>query len=716
MEVDNAFAEVFQAFMAIPNAKSQFSLDKPIPPGVLLQYPTVAKVIFSNEPGCAVNYRAIVEKIKVLEPYFKMTSCGPRLMEYFAVLRKRRNKWAVAFANYQSHMIMTFLVEQKLYGRPLNASQRAAFPDGPRAVLSESLAAAWHELSAIKSSRGFAQNVRILEECIKQHKIYLKRKAAAEQQRQALVKQKQAETRKAKKAALASSAVPHQQRPRAVQSTFNPDLPDFAQFITSFASPTPPAVAASSNKKPQQVTANISQASKTANSTNATVENKSAKRNGARAAAAKAQPNTMAATSTKMTSQPSANSMAQTSLGAIAPTSANSAAQNNMMMMGPTPAVRIDKPTSTEITRLTRNPGTTGEEWMMEEWEFPSFLSIHGYPPPNCFVGPVAGSHGVHKVYIEHQPKYSPEELEKYKQMGTQPPPARYVELWLKGVSHQTPVISQIPNTTTSNGMINMNDAPACTVTAINHDGSDKEVEPPSLGHTSSTSNAGSAREELTEQSSTEPGMNNEADVELEKAIRTEIGAANPDFAASTNNLPATVPGTIEQAQATIEQNTSTTLEVSQDVPSNETGASLSACPPASNSPTLTSSNSTGWTVAPADPSELMSFEEFTERFNNGEFQDELPAYDPSLDTTLDPTLNQNLNPTVDPTFDPTLNHTLNPTFEPRKQSQDLSVDMGWQGWDGDIALPPFGSTPDIAGFEENQYFNELFGRGDCDD
>ncbi|ERF74145.1 hypothetical protein EPUS_08884 [Endocarpon pusillum Z07020] len=726
MEIDNAFAKVFQAFMAIPNAKSQFSLDKPIPPGVLLKYPTVAKVIFSNEPGCAVNYRAIVEKIKVLEPHFKVTSCGPPLMEYFAVLRKKRNKWAVAFANYQSHMILTFLVEQKLYGCPLNASQRAAFPDGPRAVLSESLAAAWQELSDIKKSREFVQNVRILEECVKQHKIYLQRKAAAQKQRQALVKKKQAEARKAKKAALASSAVSHQQRPSAVQSTFNPDLPDFAQFISSFTSPTPPPVAASSNKKPQKVTTNISQATKTANSINATVENKSAKRNGARAAAAEAQPITMAATSTNMTTQPPANSMAQTSLGVIAPTSANSAAPNNMMMMGPTPAVRIDKPTSTRITRLTRNPGTT-EEWMMEEPLFPYFVSIYGYPPPNCFVGPLPGSHGEHKVYIEHQPKYSPEELEKYKQMGTKPPPARYVTLHEKKVTHQTPVTSQMPNTTHSNAIINMNDPTACTVTAINHDGSDKEVEPPGLGHASSTSNAASAPEEVTEQSSTEPGINNEADVELEKAIRAEIGSANPDSAASTNSLPSTMPGSIEQAQATVEQNTSTALEVSQDVASNETGASLSACPPASNSPTLTSSNSTERTLAEADPSGFMSFEEFTERFNNGEFQDELPAYDPTLDITFDatlnPTLDHTLNPTIDPTFNPTLNPTLGPTFdptlnstlEPCKQSQDLGMDMGWQGWDGEIALPPLGSTPDVDGFEENQYFNELFGRGAYD-
>ena len=701
MEVDNAFAKVFQAFMAVPNAKSQFSLDKPIPPGVLLKYPTVAKVIFSNEPGCTVNYRAIVEKIKVLEPHFKVTSCGPALMEYFAGLRKKRNKWAVAFANYQSHMIMTFLVEQKLYGRPLNAVQRAAFPDGPRAVLSESLAAAWQDLSDIKNSREFVQYVRILEECIKQHKIYLQRKAAAEKQRQALAKMKQAEARKAKKAALASSAM--SQRPNVVQSTFNPDLPDFAQFISSFASPTP-AAATSSNKKLQQVTTNTTKVTKTANSTNATVKNKSAKRKVGSAVAAEAQPHNMAATSTNMTAQAPANSVAQTSLGVIAPTPANSEALNNMIMMGPAPAVRIDKPASTKITRLFRDPGST-EEWMMEEPLFPYFVKLYGYPPPNCFVGPLPGSHGENKVYIEHQPKYSPEELEKYKQMGTHPPAARYITLHEKEVPHQTPVTSQMPNTTNSNGMINMNDSTACTVTATSHDVCDKEFEPPGLGHPSPTSDSTSTPKDATEQPSTEPGMNNKADVELGKAIRTEIGPANPDSAASTNNLPSTVPDTTEQAQQPVEQNTSTALEVSQDVPNNEAEASLSACPLASNSPTLTSSNSTERTLAEAAPSEFMSFEEFTERFNNGEFQDELPAYDPTLDPILDLTLDPTLAPTFDPTFDP--------TFQPSNQAQDLGMDMGWQGWDGEIALPPLGSTPIVDSFEENQYFNELFGRGE---
>ncbi len=340
MEVDNAFARVFQAFMAIPNAKSQLSLDKPIPPGVLLKYPTVAKEIFSNEPGCTVNYGAIVEKIKVLESHLKLTSCGPALMEYFAGLRKKRNKWAVAFANYQSHMIMTFLLEQKLYGCPLSASQRAAFPDGARVVLSESLAAAWQELSDIKNTREFVQYVRILEECIKQHKIYLQRKAAAQKQRQALAKKKQAEARKVRKATLASSAM--SQQPSMVQNTFNPDLPDFAQFMSSFASPAPPAAAVSSNKKLQQVSMNTGKATKAATSSNATVGNKSPDRNLESAAAAEAQPNIMATTSMDMTTQAPTNCVAQTSLDITAPIPEDIVEQNVLRWLGPAAAFRID--------------------------------------------------------------------------------------------------------------------------------------------------------------------------------------------------------------------------------------------------------------------------------------------------------------------------------------------------------------------------------------
>lgn len=67
MEAENAFTKFFRAFMAVPDAQAQLSADKPIPPEVFLKIPTVAKEIFRHEPGCAVNYQAIEEKIKVLE-------------------------------------------------------------------------------------------------------------------------------------------------------------------------------------------------------------------------------------------------------------------------------------------------------------------------------------------------------------------------------------------------------------------------------------------------------------------------------------------------------------------------------------------------------------------------------------------------------------------------------------------------------------------------
>ncbi len=492
--------------------------------------------------------------------------------------------------------------------------------------------------------------------------------------------------------------------------------------MSSFASPAPPAAAVSSKKKLQQVSMNNVKATKAVTSTGTTGETKSADRNVGNAAAAEAQSNTMAATSTNMTAQAPTDCVAQTSLGIVAPASANIVEQDILKRLGPAPAVRIDKPTSNKITKIVRKPGTI-EEFMMEEPLFPYFVRQYGYPPPNCFVGPLAGSHQGHKVYIEHQPKYSPEELEKYKQMGVHPPPARYVSLWEKEITLQTPATWHMHNATNSNGMNEMNDPTACTVTSANHDVSDKEIESLSLGHPSPRSDSTSTPKNATQQPSAEPGTNSMLNVELGKATRAEGGTENADSAALTNKLPSTLADSIEQAQEKVEQNASTALEVSQDVLNNGAGASLSACQPTSNSTTLSSNDGSEQTLAEAAPSELMSFEEFTQRFNNGEFQDELPTYDPALDSSIDPALRSSLDPALipmlDPTLDPTLNPTvdppfdpaLNPTVGPFNQPQDLVMDMGWQGWDGEMALPPLGSTSVLDGYEEGHFFNEQFGR-----
>ena len=257
MAVDAQCAQVLSVFLSIPGVGDQLGTEKLIPPEAFLKNPAVAKELFSHEPGCTVNYQAIHEKLKVLEPHLKVTSCGPTLMEYFAMLRKERNKWAVAFANCVSQMVMSYYLEQKLYGRSLDKSEREALnANTPETICRESLIAARQKLYDIKSSREFARYVRILEECIKQHKLHLQRKAQTEQVKRALVKRQQAvakkqalakkqktQARKAKKAALASSATA--QQADRVQSAFNPDLPDFAQFMTGFATPAIPAAPAS---------------------------------------------------------------------------------------------------------------------------------------------------------------------------------------------------------------------------------------------------------------------------------------------------------------------------------------------------------------------------------------------------------------------------------------------------------------------------------------
>jgi len=245
--------------MSVPNAEKHLTTGKPVPPELLLNIPTVAKVVFGLEPGCVVHYSAIKEKLQLLGPHMQKTTNGPELMNYFAELRKTRNKWAVAFANYQSQMMTKVVLERNLYGRVLTASERSAMPGPAWKVCSESLTIVTQQLLAIKTSREFAEKVRILEACAKQYTAHSrlkavadraaialaqKKQAEAEQAKAALAKQKQeekrrkqAEARKAKKAA-AQAATKATEKNNRIQSVFNPDMPDFAQFMNKFSTVT----------------------------------------------------------------------------------------------------------------------------------------------------------------------------------------------------------------------------------------------------------------------------------------------------------------------------------------------------------------------------------------------------------------------------------------------------------------------------------------------
>lgn len=245
MATEEAVIQVFKVFMTLPDAQKLLTGQQPLPADFFLKDSVVAKELFSHEPGAAVNYQAIKEKIKVLEPHFKVTSSGPALMAFFAELREQHNMWAVAFAQYVSHTIMFFMFEQTLYGRPLNVAERDALnPQGPQTVLGDSLKAAATKLAGIKGSREFAQYVHILEECVKKHKTHLRRRAQAENARKVLTEKRKV-ARKTKKTASASPVVPAAtQQIGRDRSAFNPDLPDFAQFMHCFTTPAAPAAPA----------------------------------------------------------------------------------------------------------------------------------------------------------------------------------------------------------------------------------------------------------------------------------------------------------------------------------------------------------------------------------------------------------------------------------------------------------------------------------------
>ena len=580
--------------MSVPNAEKHLTTGKPVPPELLLNIPTVAKVVFGLEPGCVVHYSAIKEKLQLLGPHMQKTTNGPELMNYFAELRKTRNKWAVAFANYQSQMMTKVVLERNLYGRVLTASERSAMPGPAWKVCSESLTIVTQQLLAIKTSREFAEKVRILEACAKQYTAHSrlkavadraaialaqKKQAEAEQAKAALAKQKQeekrrkqAEARKAKKAA-AQAATKATEKNNRIQSVFNPDMPDFAQFMNKFSTvTTSPAtnpagtagtaasimgatVAATGSPKPaaKRVSKKTPPAAKL---TDAGVKKrpyvrKAGNSPGNRAAvnpsAVQFSVNPSAAqfSVSPAASQSSGNSyttqspfnppVAQFSVNpsasqfSVSPAASQSSG-NSYTAQGPfnTPAAQfsvnpsaaqfsvspaadqssansyttqgpfnpyvvpgsgnnLNTPNLGNVAQVYLSP--TDTPYIMEQQDFGDFVKTSGYPLPNCFVGPLSTLDDGRTIYMEHQPRYTPEELQMYNQPGLYPPPTRYVSL------HSTESASQGAN-------------------EIDVPGSPKRPAP---------------APEMASSTPAPEAIDNTTDMELERAIRAELGldAAN---------------------------------------------------------------------------------------------------------------------------------------------------------------------------------------------
>jgi hypothetical protein len=482
MDIDKAFSNVFEVFMALPNAEQQLSTGRPVPLELLLNIPTVSKELFGLEPGCVVHYSAIKEKLQLLGPHMQKTSSGPELMKYFAELRKTRNKWAVAFANYQSQMMTKVVLERSLYGRILTADERNPMPGPAWKVCSESLTIVTQQLLAIKTSREFAEKVRILEECTKQYTTHSRLKAVAdraavalaqqkqaeaEQARVALAKQKQeekrkkqAEARKAKKAA-AQAATKAAQKNNRIQSVFNPDMPNFAQFRNQFANfITPPsatnptgtaasimgasvAATGSSKKATKRVSNKTSPAAKL---TGAGVKKQQYGRKVGSSPGSRAGVNSSAA---QVSASPAANQSPANSYTAQGPFNPHAAqfSTNPSATQGPiNPCAapgsgnNLNTPALGNIAKVYISP--TEEPFIMEQQDFGDFVKASGYPLPNCFVGPFTTLPDGRVIYMEHQPRYTPEELQMYNQPGLYPPPTRYVSL------HPTESASQGQNET----------------------------------------------------------------------------------------------------------------------------------------------------------------------------------------------------------------------------------------------------------------------------
>jgi hypothetical protein len=588
MDIHKAFSNVFQAFMALPNAEQHLNTGKPIPPELLLNIPPVAKEVFNLEPGCVVHYSAIKEKLQLLGPHIQKSPRGPELMNYFAELRKTRNRWAVAFANYQAQMMTKVHLERSLYGRVLTASERNEMPGPAWKVSSESLAIATQQLLAVKTSREFVEKVRILEECTKKYTEHSRLKAMAdraaialaqqkiaeaEQVRLALAKQKQeekrkkqAEARKAKKAA-AQAATKATQKNSRIQSVFNPDMPDFAQFVNNFATvTTPPAtnpasivasimgasVAATGSPK-QAAKRGSNKTSPPAKLTDAGVKKQRYTRKvgnspGSRAAAS---PSTTQLSVSPAASQSSANSYA--AQGPCNPHAAQ-VSDNSSVAPGPVNAgvapASVDNanpPDFGHIAKVFLSP--TDEPYIMVQEDFGGFVKSRGYPLPNCFVGPLHHLADGRVVYMEHQPRYTPDELQMYNQPGLYPPPTRYISF------HPTEEASQGQNEITPASAIGSPSAP--------------EIQSPPAPAMASTPTP-----EM--QSTPAPQLMSAADMELEQAILTELGFNAPDVPDFNTNWSAALPDATQPANWTAEP-TINNAQLANEVPNAEAQAPASA-------------------------------------------------------------------------------------------------------------------------------------------
>ena len=247
MDLDAAMVKVAKRFFGLSSAPAlveRVRSGRQRPQDVLLRQGSVLKEISSNEPGCYVNYQAMYEKMHTMEPYLKATSSGPDLIAYFKNLRKLRRAWMVGFAKYAAHAIVSRMPDPNRLG-----STTAVVDDGydtfsgvdvatalknQAAALARNLARKDDQLRRFKDGPTFVRHIHILEECITKHKIHLKRQAHVNKSRSASTKMK----KDLKRRQQISSGVKRTSA-EPVKQAYNPDLPDFAQFMQDFVSHSP---------------------------------------------------------------------------------------------------------------------------------------------------------------------------------------------------------------------------------------------------------------------------------------------------------------------------------------------------------------------------------------------------------------------------------------------------------------------------------------------
>lgn len=297
----------------------------------------------------------------------------------------------------------------------------------------------------------------------------------------------------------------------------------------------------------------------------------------------------------------------------------------------------------------------------MEENDFAQFVKDCGYPLPNCFVGPVCSTSGGDIIHIEHQPKYSPKQLQMYKKPRIYPPPTRYVTFYPTDIARQVPCASEVSGNAESGGMISMQTPTASTARNCRVPGN--RVEPIGYSMRASLACTTSALLQTTQEATPAPVMKDTAvvepigystrppygctsaalmhtsqeappapvmkdtaAVELENTLRPELGLAVPDSLASANNQSSTLPDITQQVQSVLEPNTSTDAAIGKEVPNAEAEACLFASPPASNSPILEPTKTTEQRRS-EEAEFLAGFQEFEDQeLLNGPFGNSLTA------------------------------------------------------------------------------------------